>query len=144
MPLKIFIDKQCWFLFERKLTGSFREWERVGGRGRVPGIKEESCLWLHSLAHWASPTRPSWVGPPLYECMFVAQSWATLCDPMDRSPSSSSVHGILQARILEWVAIPFSRGSSWPRDRTHVSCITGGFFTVWATGEAPGPTFKVS
>ena len=44
--------------------------------------------------------------------------------------------GILQARILEWVAMPSSRGSSWPRDRTQVSCIAGGFFTVWATKEA--------
>ena len=49
----------------------------------------------------------------------------TLCDPMDCSPPGSSVHGILQARILEWVAISFSRGSSQPRDRTWVSCIAG-------------------
>ena len=47
----------------------------------------------------------------------------------------SSVHGVLQARILEWVAILFSRGSSWPRDQTQVSCITGRFFTIWATRE---------
>ena len=45
-------------------------------------------------------------------------------------------HGILQTRILEWVAIPFSRGSSQPRDRTQVSCISGEFFTLWATREA--------
>ena len=51
------------------------------------------------------------------------------------SLSGSSIHGILQARILEWVAIPFSRGSSWPRDRTQVSCIAGRFFTIWATGK---------
>ena len=51
------------------------------------------------------------------------------------------VHGILQARILEWVAVPFSRGSSQPRDRTQVSCIVGGFFTSWATREAPVPSF---
>ena len=49
--------------------------------------------------------------------------------PMDSSLPGSSVHGILQARILEWVAIPFSRGSSQPRDRTQVSCIAGEFFT---------------
>ena len=48
----------------------------------------------------------------------------------------SSAHGILQARILEWVAIPFSRGSSWPRDGTQVSCIAGRFFTIWAIREA--------
>ena len=51
--------------------------------------------------------------------------------------SGSSVYGILQARILEWVAISFSRGSSWPRDRTPVSCVTDRFFTTWATRGAP-------
>ena len=59
-----------------------------------------------------------------------------LCDPMDYSPAGSSVHGILQIRILEWVAIPFSKGFSWPRDQTWVSCIAGGLFTTWATREA--------
>ena len=55
----------------------------------------------------------------------------------------SSVHGILQARILEWVAIFSSRRSSWPRDRTRVSCIAGGLFTHWTTWEAPkGPHQK--
>ena len=54
----------------------------------------------------------------------------------DCSPPGSSVHGILQVRILEWAAIPFSRGSSQPRDRTQVFCITGRFFTVWVTREA--------
>ena len=53
-----------------------------------------------------------------------AQLCPILCDPMDCSPSSSSVHGILQARLLEWVAIPSSRGSSRPRDRTHISCVS--------------------
>ena len=52
---------------------------------------------------------------------------------MDCSPPSSSVHGILHARILEWVAVPFPRGSSQPRDWIHVSCIAGRFFTIWAT-----------
>ena len=66
----------------------------------------------------------------------VTQSCPTLCDPMDCSPVGSSVHGILQARVLEWVAVPFSRESSRPRDQTHVSLIAGGFFTVWATREA--------
>ena len=54
---------------------------------------------------------------------------------MDCSPSGSSVHGISQARILEWVAIPFCRGSSWPRSWTHVSCIAGGFFTAKPRGK---------
>ena len=55
-------------------------------------------------------------------CVLVAQSSLTLCDPMDCSPPSSSVHEIFQARILDWVAISFSRGSSQPRDQTQVSC----------------------
>ena len=63
----------------------------------------------------------------------VAQSCLTLCDPMDCSPPDFSIHGSLQARILEWVAIPFSRGSFWPRDWAWVSCIAGRFLTVWAT-----------
>ena len=54
---------------------------------------------------------------------------------MDCSPPGSSVHGISQARILEWVTIPFSRGSSGPRDRTRVSCIAGGFFTTQPPGK---------
>ena len=66
----------------------------------------------------------------------VAQSRPTLCDPMDYSPPGSSVHGILQARILEWVAIFFSRVSSQPRDRTQVSCNAGRRFNLWATREA--------
>ena len=75
-------------------------------------------------------------GWTLKALVLLAQLWLALCDPMDCSPPGSCLHGILQARILEWVAIPFSRGSSWPRDRTQVSCIAGGFFTVWATGES--------
>ena len=66
----------------------------------------------------------------------VAQSCPTLCDPMDCSLPGSSLHGILQARVLEWVAISFSRGSSWPRDRTWVSRIPGRRFNLWATREA--------
>ena len=65
----------------------------------------------------------------------LAQSCTTLCDPMDCSLSGSSVHGILQARILAWVAISSSRGSSQPRNRTQVSLIAGKHFTIWATRE---------
>ena len=63
----------------------------------------------------------------------VAQSCPTLWDPMNCSLSGSSVHGIFQARILEWVAISFSRGSSQPRDWTWVSCIAGRLLAGWAT-----------
>ena len=67
----------------------------------------------------------------------VAQSCPTLCDPMDCSLPGSSIHGIFQARVLEWVAISFSRRSSQPRDWTRVSHIVGRCFTIWATREAP-------
>ena len=67
--------------------------------------------------------------------VLVVQSCRTVCDRMDYSVEGSSVHGILQARILKWVVVPFSRGSSQPRDRTWVSCIAGRFFTIWATRE---------
>ena len=68
--------------------------------------------------------------------VLVAQSCPTLCDSMDCSSSGSSIHGILQARILQWVAMSFSRGSSWPGDWTWVSHIAGRFFTIWAIREA--------
>ena len=63
--------------------------------------------------------------------VFVIQYCSTLCNPMDRSTPGFSVHGILQ-----WAAIPSSKRSSWPRDWTWVSCIAGGFFTIWASREA--------
>ena len=69
-------------------------------------------------------------------CVLVTQSCPTLWDPTDCSPPGFSVHGILQARILEWIVIPFSRGSSQPTDRILVSCIAGRFFTVRATGKS--------
>ena len=66
----------------------------------------------------------------------VTQSHPTLCNPMDYSQPGFSMHEILQARILEWVAISFSRGSSQPRDQTWVSYIAGRLLTVWATSKS--------
>ena len=66
----------------------------------------------------------------------VAQLCPTICNHMDCSLPGYSVHGILQARILEWVAFPFSRESSQPGDWTQVFLIAGRFFTIWATREA--------
>ena len=74
----------------------------------------------------------------------LLQSCLTLCDHMDSSPPGSSVHGILLARILEWVAMPSSRGSSCPQDRTWVfmsTALVGGFFTTNSTWEAPIPFY---
>ena len=77
-------------------------------------------------------------------CVLVlTQSCLTLCDPVDYSPSVSSIHEILQVRILEWVAIFYFRGSSWPRDRTctsYISCIHRWILYHHATREAPHRT----
>ena len=84
------------------------------------------------------PLRPRFVNVGLRHfqscACLVSQLCPTLCNPMDCSPPDSSVCGILQARVLEWVAIPSSRGSSQPRDQTWSSCIAGGLFTT----EPPG------
>ena len=72
----------------------------------------------------------------LVSCQFESVSWPLLSNslrPHRLQPGGSCVHGILQARILQWVAIRFSRGSSWPRNKTRVFCIAGRFFTIWAT-----------
>ena len=72
----------------------------------------------------------------LVTCVLVAQSCPILCNPVDCSPPGSSVHGILQARILEWVAMPSSRGFSWPRDWSHIStspALAGVLFSTSAT-----------
>ena len=70
-----------------------------------------------------------------YNNMGHAHMLSRVCDPSDCGPSNSSVHGILQARIPESVAIPFSRGSSQPRAGTHVSCVAGRFFTAMPPGK---------
>ena len=83
-----------------------------------------SCIARQILNHWKVK-------------VLVAQSCPTLYYPIYYSPSCSSVHGVLQARLLEWVAISFSRASSQPRVWTQVSCIAGRFFTIWATRQGP-------
>ena len=91
-------------------------------------------LWLLGpLSHLIQEFSFSKVSPVL--CL-VAQFCPTLCNPMGCSLLGSSAHGIFQARILEWVAMPSSRESSQSRDRTQVSHIADGFFTLWATREA--------
>ena len=86
---------------------------------------------------WQFPREPWKTKGHIYQgeidILLVAQSCPILCNPMDCSTTGFSVHAILQAKILEWGAIPFSRESSWPKDWTRVSCIAGRFFTIWAT-----------
>ena len=84
-----------------------------------------------------TPARGSYRGQREEACVLSHCSRVQLIhDPMDGSPPGSSVHGTFLERILEWVAMPSSRGSSRPRDWTHISCITGRFLTDWATKEA--------
>ena len=82
------------------------------------------CIWNNHNAHCMKDSESE-----------VAQSCPTLCNPMNSSLPGSAVHGIFQARILEWGAISFSRGTSQPRDQTPVSCIADRHFTVWTTRE---------
>ena len=94
-------------------------WMGCSGVPLVTGPLQSSLIWCLSVCS-------------------VDQSCPTLCNPIDCSPAGSSAHGIFQARILEWADISFSRGSSWPRDRTWVSCVAGRFFF---TTELPGKPY---
>ena len=83
------------------------------------------------------PPPPPPPHPPLLWKVKVTQSCPTLCNPMDCSPPVSSIHRIFKARILEWIAMPSSRGHSLPRDRSGLSCITGRFFTYLSHHGSP-------
>ena len=93
------------------------------------------CCWLKQPDQGLFPERPCFSFLARRKEGLVVQSCLTLCDPLNRGLPGSSVHEILQARILEWVAISFSRRSSQPRDWTQVSRIVGRRFTVWTTRE---------
>ena len=101
---------------------------------------EKKIATHSSILAWGIPWKMSLAGysPQGHkrQSKALAQSCPTLRDPMDCSLPGSSVHGILQARILEWVAISFSRISSQPRDWTWVSRIAGRHFTIWAIRKA--------
>ena len=102
-----------------------------------PGMELESPATLALVGALFTTEPPG--KPKLYMRVKVlfSQSCPILCDPMNWFPlPGCSVHGILLVRILEWVAIHFSRGSFHPREQTWVSCTTGRFFTIWATREA--------
>ena len=105
-----------------------------------PSASSDPSIWLLSNIQLIITTHaPS----PLKESESeVAQSCPTLYDPMDGSLPGSVVHGLFQARILEWAAISFSRGSSQARDWTRVSCIADRRFTVWATREAQAKSYS--
>ena len=116
-----------WILYQLSCQGSGRE---LMGGSRP----------LERKADHRGAGEDSWesLGQQGGESETLSRSVMSVCDPMDCSPPGSSVQGISQARRLEWVAIPFSRGSSWHRDWTQITCIAGRLFTIWITREAAG------
>ena len=121
---KVYTNKDLLYSAENRLTfcnnlNRKRIWKKVDMSICITG---SLCCTREADTRWLTN----------YTCVLVAQSCPPLCDPMGYSPP-----GILQTRILEWVAILFSRGSSQPRDWTQVSHVAGWFFTLWATREVP-------
>ena len=99
-------------------------------------VDTANARWNSSSANKVAQRRgspfPTFFQGVCVSCSVVSHS---LWPPLDCSPPGPSVHGILQIRILEWTAIPFSRGSFWPRDQTLLSCTASRFFIIWATGK---------
>ena len=101
----------------------------VWARESTENLKNDGSLLKHFKLGWLGWV---WRSGSHSVCVLATQSCPAPCDPMACSPPGSSVFGILQARILEWVGIPFSRGPSWHRDRTWVSRIAGRFlYSAW-------------
>ena len=114
------------------LLGDFLWFPQIWSHREFPGGPVAKALCFYSQGPRFNP----WLGTKILqaELCLAAQLGLTFCDLMDCSLPGSSVHWILQARILECVAMPSSRGSSQPRDQTQF--VAGGFFTIWATREA--------
>ena len=124
----------CWERLKAG-EGDDRRWD-----GWMASLTQWTWIWVNSGSWW-------WTGRPgVLQSMGsqrVGHNWATelnwkpscpiLCDPRDYSTSGTCIHGIIQARILEVVTIPFSRGSFQSRNQTRVSCIAGRFVTTWTT-----------
>ena len=131
-------------MLERLKTGG--EGENRGWDGWIASLTRWTGVWANARSRWrigksgmvqsmeSQRVGHDWV-TELNSEVKVTQLHPTLCDPMNLP--GSSVHGILKARMLEWFAIPFSRGSFQSRDQTHVSHIAGRFFTSWSTRESP-------
>ena len=108
----------------REFNGEIISYATNGSETDIHTIKYESSSLPHTLIEWK------------WKCYLVAQSCLTLSDSLDCSPPGSSVHGLIQARTLECIAIPLSRGSSQLKDGTWVFRIADRFFTIWTTREA--------
>ena len=138
----VWVDSRSWWWTGRPGVLQFMGSQWVG-HDWVTELNWRSQAFLHDTKGRGSYTRciiPTF--PPAFLCIAKQSKVKSLSrvrlfvTPWTCSPPGSSIHGILQARILEWVAMSFSRGSFQPRDRTWVSCITGRCFTVWTTREA--------
>ena len=99
-------------------------------------IVKNICIFIYVISIWNISHTWKWNWKSLSHVWVFVTPWTVACHGPMVPPGIMVPHGILQAKILEWVVIPFSRGSSQPRDWTHVSCNAGGFFTIWATREA--------
>ena len=122
-------------LFPHSATRILSQWFERFFLGKSTTHAKDLKILTSRVPQRNSPARPdfnkAYNQPHPYLCVcLVIQSCPTLCNPMDCSPPGSSVHGVLQERTLEWVAMPSSRVFSQPRDRTQISCTAGGFFTV--------------
>ena len=129
-------------------TGDIGDKGSIPGLGRFPGGRNGNPLQCSCLGNsmdrgaWRATATGSlrvghdWPQEHIinFKCESAGRSVMSLW-PQGYSPPGSSVHGTFQARILESVVTPFSRGSSWPMDQTQVSCITGRFLTLWAPRE---------
>ena len=106
-------------------------------RLKVCSLDHQTSIQQDQVNHsWSGPAQGIWSSRPVALGCSVDKSCPALCNPRNYSPPGSSVHGILQAGILEWVAISSSRGSSPPRDRTHISCLRRQVLYHWTTREA--------
>ena len=151
--IKPCILERIWFPSWRRANKFFNVWKKykvmptrnrpyilleamISSLGQIPDLtacKTTTSTNISTLIHFA--VKLFWLDIGVLMCL-CAQPSPTLCNPMDFCPPGSSVHGIIQARILEWVAISSCRRSSWPRDPTHLSCIGRQILYYWATWEA--------
>ena len=122
---------------EFKWPQGHQKWWRTGGRDLLKSCLSVKTPNYQQEADSKDHPRSNNLGPWFCCCCLVDKSCPSLCDPMDCSPPGSSVHGICQARILEWGATSFSGGSSQSRDRTCISCTDGKILYSWTTCEAP-------
>ena len=119
-PKTVYKSRSFVFICSFNFIHLYFYWSKVG----LP-----CCVRLWYIANWFS----------VYICVCVCmcvQSCLTLCDSVDCYLPGSSVHGISQARTLEWIAVSYSRGLSRPRDQSHISCLAGRFFTPEPLGKA--------